>query len=131
MLKIRKVEVFARPERFGIEHSITLEDTPDAEKLKKDLGTQSGIKNFTLTQKGIKFSVGENDYEMAFPSALDDLYTPEVNEAWQSMVANAVGCEEPYRFFVFKDASGNFIGAISYRHDYESNAPIVTLLKRW
>jgi len=130
MLKITKVEVIPRRDRFGIEHRITLEG--DTEKLEnalkrfasvQQLNTEGGKMEIIFTPEEIITIYGEKPFE--------DYYDEDLNNEWKAMVMDALGMEEPFRYYSFFDANGRYLGTIGFKQDCENPTPVIPVYKNF
>jgi len=130
MLKVKKVEVVPRRDRFGIEHRLTLEG--DAGELAEAFRRFSSARHFEAEGNRIELVFDQGtQFSFETPKPLEDYYDQRINEEWKAMVMETLGAEEPFRFYSFFDAEGAHLGTVGYKQDCENLLPVVVVYDKF
>jgi hypothetical protein len=131
MLKVKKVEVVPNREKFGIEHRLTVEGEK-LENLKRAFERFSSAESFNVGENLIELIFDENNrFGFGLEQPLEEFYTDEVHHTWKTMVAEAMGMEEPFRFYSFYTPKGEHIGTVAFKQDCENFYPIILIYKNF
>ncbi len=127
--RVKRVEVVPKRERFGIEHKLFLE------------GKTRHLKELFGRYPSAEFEVRGNSLRLRFSRSeeflfilertLEDYYGENINEFWRSLIVQALGTEEPFRFFSFYTESGEYLGTVGVKRDYESGTPVVVVYDKF
>ena len=130
MLKVDKVEVIPLRDRFGIQHKIYING--GTEFIKNTLKRYSSAQDLTIEGNvlEIKFPSDEG-MKFLFEKPLEDYYTEEVHTAWKEMVAEALGMEEPFRYYSFYSPEGEHLGTVGFKQDCENATPIISVYQNF
>jgi len=129
MFKITKVEVIPRRERFGIQHKLTV--AGDIKNLRSAFSKNSSANSFSVEGNTLRLNLGGEEFLFSAEKDIEEYYTDEVNEVWKRMVMEAMGMEEPYRFYSFYDEAGKHIGTVGYKQDCENPQPIILIYRNF
>jgi len=130
MFKVEKVEVLPRRDKFGIEHRLFL--SGDTEALKSLFERFLSAQSFSAEGKHLEIVFNPQEvvrFELEKP--LEDYYTDDVHTAWKEMVAEALGMEEPFRYYSFYSLEGRHLGTVGFKQDCENLLPIITVYKNF
>jgi len=131
MVKVKKVEVIPSKERFGIVHKLFLEDE-NLQPLKEAFNKFSSAQSFEAEGNRIELVFNnQNRFLFELERPLEDFYNDEVHQVWKSMVADAMGMEEPFRFYSFYTSEGEHLGTIAFKQDCETFHPIILVYKKF
>jgi len=82
------------------------------------------------TEIGLDFGKGLK-FRVKLEKPLEDYYTDEVREEWKAMVAEALGTEEPFRYYSFYDEAGKHLGTVGYKRDCDTFLPVLLAYKNF
>jgi hypothetical protein len=135
MVRIKEVKVNPLEEKFGIQHRLVLsEETPSEvlENLINSFQRFSSAQDFQAEGKNINLSFdGKKTFTFELEKDIEDYYTDEVHEAWKRMVSDAMGTEEPFRYYSFYTPDGEHIGTVGFKQDCENFYPVIVIYKNF
>ncbi len=130
MFKISKVEIVPRRDRFGVEHRLTVEG--NVERLKEAFKRYGSAEHFEAEGRNIELRFGPDDiFDFELEKPLDDYYDEDINAEWKSMVMDALGTEEPFRYYSFYTSEGEHIGTVGYKRDCDSFIPVIVVYRNF
>ncbi len=131
MFRVKKVEVYPSKEKFGIVHKLVVEGE-NIEALKESFQQFSSAQSFETEDNSISLEFdNQNRFKFELEKPLEEFYNEEVHQAWKSMVADALGMEEPFRFYSFYTESGEHLGTVAFKQDCETFHPIILIYKKF
>ena len=131
MIKIKKVEVYPSKEKFGIVHKLVV-GGENLNQLKESFNKFSSAKSFEADNNTINLVFNDqNRFQFELEKPLEDYYTDEVHQAWKAMVADALGMEEPFRYYSFFTEEGEHLGTVGFKQDCDSFYPIIVIYKKF
>ncbi len=129
MIKVKKVEVKPSKEKFGIVHILTVADK-DTLPLREAFRKYASAEEFEVEDKTIRLNFGSGrEFVFNLEKPLEDFYDDEVHQSWKTMVADAMGTEEPFRFYSFVSEKGEHIGTVAYKQDCDTFVPVILVYK--
>jgi len=125
------VDVIPKREKFGIEHLLTVEGE-DLNQLKRAFEKFSSAEGLNITDNLLELVFNErNIFRFELEKPLEEFYNDEIHTAWKEMVAQAMGTEEPFRFYSFITPEGERIGTVAFKQDCENFYPIILIYKKF